>query len=320
MKYLYCLLLIFSFTPALSQLNDSFDDGRFFGTEELPRTVNWYGDRDNFRINESFQLQLDAPSQAGRSQLRTSSSRTINTVWEFYLKSEFTLTTNNYCKVYLASDAEDFNSSLNGLSVRIGYTDKNICLIYEKPNKNNKILIKGGVKRLAGNINEVNVRLSFDKYGNIRLYSKLDKEKEYKLEGECVFNEQLKSEWFGVLCIYTKTRYDMFSFDNILVREMREDEQGEDPGDTPEPGEYESALPYDILFSEIMANPKSGEPEYIELYNASDKTFLLSDYLFYYGDKSLKLPEKELLPQAYCVLTKTTALSFFDADINACGV
>ena len=75
-----------------------------------------------------------------------------------------------------------------------------------------------------------------------------------------------------------------------------------------------------ILFSEVMAKPGSSTVEYVELYNASGTAFQLSDYLFYYGDNSYKLPAGQINPGDYFVLCKTGAVSSLPENIKVFGV
>jgi hypothetical protein len=69
-----------------------------------------------------------------------------------------------------------------------------------------------------------------------------------------------------------------------------------------------------------MANPGGDNPEYIELYNASEKTFNLKNCLYYYGDKSYKLPDGLINPGDYFVLSKTTTTGSFPDDVKVFGV
>ncbi|MGB3465117.1 MAG: Ig-like domain-containing protein, partial [Cyclobacteriaceae bacterium] len=77
----------------------------------------------------------------------------------------------------------------------------------------------------------------------------------------------------------------------------------------------------DILITEIMADPTPPvglpEVEYIELYNASEKSFDLSTMMI--GDRSVSrtLPAYELLPQAYVILTGTQNEILFEEEAVA---
>ncbi len=72
--------------------------------------------------------------------------------------------------------------------------------------------------------------------------------------------------------------------------------------------QFESPAPYDILITEIMADPSPtvGLPdvEYVELYNRSKKVFNLKGFLFSNPRKEVSLPDYVLLPGQYVVIYK----------------
>jgi len=318
MKIITLFLFFLLSITAYPQLNDDFNDGRFSGNESSPRQINWTGDAAHFIVNEQLQLQLNAPAEAASSQLHTASSRIKNTAWECYVRMDFTLTASNYAKVYLASDEEDLTGELNGLFVRIGHTNKNISLIQSRKGSNNKTLINGEAKRFADSQTSVYIKATLDQYNNFKLYSRLEEEEGFLLEGSCKFTDELASEWFGVVCVYTKTRNKHFFFDDFVIRELREDEQ--EPGD-PHNDDYPTAG--DIIFNEIMADPAGHTnqyPEYIELYNTSSKTLQLGGSFFCYDNKEFVLGDYEISPKSYLILCKTTTTELFDGQTNVLGV
>ena len=312
MKSFILMLLCLAPYSLFSQFSDDFSDGRFYGGT---RSVEWSGDVEKFVVNANFQLQLDAPSNGSPAQLKTSSALSTSVFWEWWTKLDFNPTSSNYAKVFLCSDMPDLTGDLNGLFIRIGYTNKNICLISQK-GKTAKILIDGTAQRLNKTSVAIHIQAKLDKYGTFSLYSKFDDEAEYVLEGTCLVTDVFSSTYFGLVCYYSSTRNKSFYFDDFLVRELRNDEQGEDPGisdpDLPEED--------DVVFSEIMANEGTTGAEYVELYNRSNKTFNLKNCLYYYGTNSYKLPDAEIKPNEYFVLTKTTAVANFPESVKVFGV
>jgi hypothetical protein len=91
-------------------------------------------------------------------------------------------------------------------------------------------------------------------------------------------------------------------------------------------GLAETAEPGDILFNEILFNPWPGDPDYLELYNSSEKIIDVSRLQIVYvnddtGEKSESVPvsdeEKCLLPgEYYAITTDINRLSerYFSAD------
>ena len=316
MKKIIFLLLFVAPCCVFSQFTDGFSDGRFQSVPAATRSVEWTGDVEKFIVNADFQLQLDAPSTGSPAQLKTASMLSTNAYWEWWMKLNFNPTSSNYAKVFLCSDASDLSSDLNGLFIRVGHTNKNVCLISQK-GKTAKVLIDGTAQRLNKSSVALHVQAKWDKKGTFSLYSKLDDETEYVLEGSCSVTDVFSSAYFGLVCYFSSTRNKSFYFDDFLVRELRDDEQGSDEPEQPSPDLPEED---DVVFSEIMANPGGSDPEYIELYNRSSKTFNLKNCLYYYGTNSYKLPDAEIKPYEYFVLTKTTAVSSFPNDIKVYGV
>ncbi|GHT54599.1 hypothetical protein FACS189446_4600 [Bacteroidia bacterium] len=238
------------------------------------------------------------------------------------MKMDFNPTVSNYAKVYLCSDENDLNGELDGLFVRVGYSDKNVCLMQSQKGKTNKTLIKGTVKRLDLASVAVRVKATLDKNGNFNLYSKLEGESDYVLEGTCDISESIESKTFGVACVFTSTRSKLFYFDDFLVRELETGNPDPNPDPDPEPGSNE------IVINEIMYDPPTGSAEYVEIYNNSDKTFDLQSLSFTTrkpSDGSLNklypLAGKETLfnPREYLVITKSKDLvtPFFNCPPDA---
>lgn len=310
------LLFLLLFLPYLSfsQFSDDFSDGLFKSTPSATREVEWQGDEDYFIVNDALQLQLNATGKISPASLRTPSSLSSNGCWEFRIKLGFNPTSSNYAKVLLCGDWPDEGGEPEGLFVRVGYSAKNLTVILSGKDGSSRTLISGPSSRLNRSSVTLQVKVTWDKAGNLKLYSKLDDETEYLPEGGCILKETLSGTSFGVVCHYTSTRAKAFFFDDFAVRELSEEEQ--------EPEEVQPELPGygEILFSEIMANPADASPEYVELYNASGKDLQLKECLFYYGDNSYKLPESIVSPGDYFVLCKNSALSSFPENCRALGV
>ena len=310
MKKIIFMLLLLAPCCVFSQISDSFNDGLFQGV----RSVEWSGDVEKFVVNTAMQLQLNAPAAGSPAQLKTSSALSANAFWEWWMKFDFNPTSSNYAKVFLCSDVSDLTGDLTGLFIRVGYTNKNISLISQK-GKTTKILIEGTSQRLNNTSVALRVQAKWDKNGTFSLYSKLDSEPEYVLEGTCSLTDVFSSSYFGLVCTFSSTRNKSFYFDDILVRELRDDEQGE--GGSTEPTDPDLLEEDDVVFSEIMANDGT---EYVELFNRSNKTFNLKDCFYYYGTTSYKLPDAEIKPNEYFVLTKTTTVANFPENVKVFGV
>ncbi|GHT75475.1 hypothetical protein AGMMS50262_10890 [Bacteroidia bacterium] len=320
MKKIIFILLVFQSLTVCAQWSDDFSDGVF--TSEN-RAVKWTGDVTEFTVNTAKQLQLYSADVHSPAQLRTASTKSVNTQWEFYVKLGFNSSSNNYVKVYLMSDREDLTGALNGIFVRVGHTNDNVCLVRATADGGEQILIEGEKKRLDKSTVGLKVMVTLDVSGSFKLYSCPDDFSGFVLEGSSntTVSQLPQAHFFGVVCTFTSSNKAKIWFDDFVVKDFDGDDPGTDPGTDPEPT-IDFPQEGDILFSEIMANPGTGSenPEYVELYNATDKTFSLKDCVFFYGDKPYTLPDKILPPKSYFVLCKTTAVDWFGENVTACGV
>lgn len=174
------------------------------------------------------------------------------------------------------------------------------------------------------------IKVELDKEGNIYLYTRINGESKYKLEGKKKIDVLPQSEWFGMVCYYSKTRNKNLHFDNFIVKELVEskpeepeipDEEKNDNDKEEEEKEKDPSIPRkgEILFSEIMADPVGHAylyPEYIELYNHSDRTFDLSKCTFYYGGKPYSLNGGIIQPRSYLIICHEEKITDFGAGID----
>jgi len=313
MRFLiYAMFFVTSFfcSASYARFSESFSDDNF-----LEQEPTWTGDVDKFRIATGYQLQLkdNTVDKIGPACLSTPVSRVRNTSWEFWVKMNFNPTVSNYSKVYLCSTDVDLNGPLNGFFIRLGHTNKNVALLSQDGTKTT-VLVQGETKRLDLASVAVRIKVTLDKQGVFTVYSKLDDEQEFVLEGSKQIEEFPNSDYLGVVCVYTKTRNEHFFFDGFVVKKIEEND------DLPEPKLPETPKFGDIIFNEIMAKPIGSAPEYVEFVNCSEKTFSLKNWRFYYGNNFYALPDAEIKPNEYFVLCKTTAVSYFSSDVKAIGV
>lgn len=217
MKKIMTLFLFFSYLSTYSQIYDNFSDGLFY---ETGRSVIWEGDVYEFIVNEFDELQLLSTVEYSPVQLRTKSLLNKNTSWYCKLSMDFTPSSSNYARIYLVSDNEDLCGEINGLFIRIGYTEKNICVMQSQADKKNKTLIKGTPKRLDKDALYLEVKVTLDITGELILYSRLYGESDFTIEGSYQTNEFPTGEWFGIVCNFTKTRSEHFFFEEFIVEKL----------------------------------------------------------------------------------------------------
>ncbi len=210
MKYLFLILAFLPFI-AFAQFEEDFSDGDF------TNNPTWSGDTEDFIINSSNQLQLFIdPQDGGGSYLSTVSAAINDAEWEFYVKMNFKPSSSNYCDIYLVSNTPNLNSVTNGYFVRIGNTKKEISL-YCQDVSSTKMIIDGEDNRIDVDNVEVKIKITRDNEGNWTLKSDVLDGNGYKTEGSVFDNNYYSSAYFGVKCVYTKTRSQHFFFDDFVV-------------------------------------------------------------------------------------------------------
>ncbi|PKP46597.1 MAG: hypothetical protein CVT95_06805 [Bacteroidetes bacterium HGW-Bacteroidetes-12] len=211
MKQLFFLIFTtFIFHSVFSQFTDNFSDGN------ISNNPTWIGDTNNYIVNASFQMQLNAPAVADVMYTSTPSSSINNAVWEFFVQFNFNPSSTNQAKVYLVSDQANLKNSLNGYFVKIGNTADEVSL-YRQDGTTETMIIDGTNGRLNTAQVTVSIQVTRDNLGNWQLFSDTLGGTNYFLEGSVFDNNHTASAYFGVVSIYTATRSTLFFYDNINV-------------------------------------------------------------------------------------------------------
>jgi len=208
MKKLLLILITFPMF-GFGQFTDDFSDGDF------TNNPTWIGDNTRFEVDTNFSLHLN-DTAASTSSLVTQSQAIINGEWIFSVRLDFSPSTNNFAKVYLASDMVDLSGPLNGIYVKIGGQGGSIddISLYTQTGTNSNEIIDG-VAGLVSNNPDISVKATRDAIGNWELF--LDTNGVFFTQGTALDSSILSSEYFGVYCKYTITRSDKFWFDDFSV-------------------------------------------------------------------------------------------------------
>ena len=160
------ILMILFFVPLIghSQFTDDFSDGDFTNNPA------WVGNIEVFEVDTALKLHLN-DTIANSSYLATLSECIINGEWRFNVRLDFSPSTNNYARVYLVSDEEDFRGNLNGYFVKIGgqtgIVDE-ISLYRQNGTSHTEII--DGIDGLATDNPNVKVKVTRDTFGNWELF------------------------------------------------------------------------------------------------------------------------------------------------------
>ncbi len=201
------LLLVVSQTPA--QIQEDFADGDFL------TNPTWVGTTDNFVVTAEGQLQSNA-DDAGTYYLSTPSQAFEDAEWEIYVRIAYNTSSSNYALFYLTATQSDLSLLPNGYYVQIGNTNDEVSLYVQKDGTKTKI-IDGRDKILDTSDNRLYVKVSRSSAGDWTLYSRLEAESEYVLEGTTNDNQVRSAEHTGILVSCTKTTGKNYYFDDIRV-------------------------------------------------------------------------------------------------------
>src|SRR3954470_19880031 len=93
-------------TVACAQITDGFTDGNFTSSP------SWTGNDTDFTVNSLQQLQLNS-SGTSASYLRTINTQPLNNCeWNFGIHLNFSPSSSNYARVFLASNQTDLSGNL----------------------------------------------------------------------------------------------------------------------------------------------------------------------------------------------------------------
>ncbi|MGX5690067.1 lamin tail domain-containing protein [Arcticibacter tournemirensis] len=291
-----CLLFfaIFYTNFAFAQFQDSFNDGNFTSSPI------WTGSVSAFRVNSSAQLQTAKSDSAGIKYLSTESTLSTDVSWEFYIQLNFAPSASNFACIYLISDKQDLNDELQGYYIQIGENgSKDSYDLYKADGDQSELLIDGRDGRAGGSKVMAHIRVNRTKEGKWTLLSKNAGESSYSVEGEAKDSRPIfTTKWFGVQCIYTKSRSDQFIFDDFVIGSLKDDGTPPDnPGpNNPGSGDIE---PGDILVNEVLFNPRAEGVDFVEVYNNSGKVLDLANLSIATVKKDSLTSIKAVSPTAY---------------------
>ena len=210
MRNLLCLLLCVLSLGVAGQFTDDFSDG------DYSQNPTWSGMTADFEVLGG-ELHLNAPAVASQSFLSTSSQASIDASWEFYIRMAFNPSSSNYAEVHLLSATSDLQQSSSTYYLRIGGGTQDRISLYKKTG-GAAILIAESSDGWVG-LNNNTVRIRATRSGNSVWALEADStggSNFVSLFG-AVDSSIVSGSYFGVRCIYTATRSDLFYFDDFVV-------------------------------------------------------------------------------------------------------
>ncbi len=209
------LLLFLSIIVLNAQFFDDFSDGDFLSEPQ------WFGDIQNFVVNDKYQLQLDA-AEAGNSKLYVKYNTIDSMTWNLYLNMDFNPSNSNKLKIYLMVDSPDLDNT-SGYFIKIGENGNDDNLKFYSIGNGNETLLGEGELGLFSKAFAAYLKITRQSSGIWTISIK--KENNFYKEDFQVFDDKFHfdSAYFMLDMDYSKTRVDKFVFDDIDIRSFEYD-------------------------------------------------------------------------------------------------
>lgn len=216
LKYCFVVIIAILSLPCLGQWAHDFS------TDDLS---DWSGDIGDFIVNDSEQLQLNAPA-AGESYIYRSSIIDFDTVtFSLYHLLDFGPSDNNKSRIYLALDNEDLTVA-SGYFIEIGENGSDDALKFFYLDEGSELFIASGSMGAVATEPAV-VRMQIDVYPNglwsVKTNYNGDEFTTLELEfidDQFSFKE---SQFFGFSCKYSSSRADKFFYDDVSIQQFVKD-------------------------------------------------------------------------------------------------
>jgi hypothetical protein len=193
---------------ALAQFQDDFSDNNFTASP------TWTGNDPLFIVSDSS-LMLNGGETDSVAYLVTPCNVSGPASWEFTFSFRFNPSAANSARIYLVADQPDLTASLNGYFVMLG-GNRDAASLYRQNGLTHTEIIKGRDGLLNRSSIDAGIKVTRDDTG-WKLFTDITGIGDYTLEGSSDDDTEMAAGYFGIVCTYTSTRSDKFSFDNFKV-------------------------------------------------------------------------------------------------------
>lgn len=207
------ILAIFIPISVNAQFQEDFSDGDFL------TSPTWSGNVEDFAINMANELQLQAMNISGNqvSYLSTLVMTADSTVWEFFVRLDFSPSGENFARIYLSADRAELNDNVRGYYLKIGSGGSDDALeLYRQDEATHELLLAGTIAAVA-NTPTLNIRVVRNPDQEWTLFADYDQSGNFINEGKIKDGTYRVGQYFGWQCNYTSSRSDKFFLDNILI-------------------------------------------------------------------------------------------------------
>lgn len=194
-----------------------------------PDLSDWQGDLEKFSVSNGL-LQL-SDSNAGSSNtaylsIPAPNSTLENTIWETWVRLDFSPSTSNFARLYLSASNPNLNEDQQGYYLMVGGIsgDQDAVELYRQDGSNSTLLISGSAGAVGGSSVLASVQVTRNETGLWRLAVDYTGEENFQQEGEAIDETYPMGRYFGFYCRYSSTRSEAFFFDDVLVDPLFEDQ------------------------------------------------------------------------------------------------
>lgn len=202
---LLCCLCV---SPLLAQLQDSFTDGDL-------KNPTWQGDTIDFKVNDDFRLQLDAPPISGISRIFIENHAITDASFKFYTRMDFNPSSQNYLRIYLQAQDSLFDNQ-SEVFLQLGASQDKIQL-FQHSGEGTELLTES----VIGLLDQSEVELWFQiNRGEGAVWEIMYSQNNLNwdsLDIGIVSFDLLHTDYFAFECHYTSTRSTLFYFDDIHI-------------------------------------------------------------------------------------------------------
>ena len=213
------ILLIFTLfcTSVICQFTENFDDG------DITNGPVWSGNVAHFIVNAEGSLQLQAPA-AGESILYTQAFLPDSFIFEIKHTLDFSPSASNLSRIYFLLDQSDL-SKANGYYFNFGENGSADAIrLYELTDGASNLLASGPSGAIALNSNPIHLRMEYASDKKLIITADIGETDNFIPQFELIKNLKLPPNPLLLFqCIYTASRTDKFTFDDISITEYAPD-------------------------------------------------------------------------------------------------
>ncbi|MCX6234696.1 MAG: lamin tail domain-containing protein [Bacteroidetes bacterium] len=208
---IFILILLFvAHEPVMAQLYDDFFDGDF---TENPF---WSGDSQDFTVNLESQLQLNT-SGSGTSFLSVPFTFDSIMEWDFWVKLQFSPSSNNFARVYLAADQINLEAPLNGYFLQLGEAGSDDAIELFRQTGSSVVSICTGTGGLIAGPSSISYKIRKFINDEWEIYIKPEGTWTYTIDASGMDTIVGDFSYFGFLCNYTSSNSTRFFFDDVYA-------------------------------------------------------------------------------------------------------